>query len=145
MWVQQSHPWLPYRPVGSASHTLSEMSNCSCRCSCGLRGQSIPFSSVLCTKLVSFLGQHWQVGYMSFDKWLSLSMAYTQGNREKIVFVSRTRIKDTHCIHKGVWGLLHHPGSASMQRWVKCGCCYLTVGDFSAELFCSVSRIVIHE
>lgn len=54
MRVQQSHPWLHYRPMGSESCTLSEINNCFCKYSCGFRGQSIPFSPVLCTKLVSF-------------------------------------------------------------------------------------------
>lgn len=62
-----------------------------------------------------------------------------------IIFISRTRIKDTYYILQGVWRLLHLPGSASIQRWVKCDYWYLTVSDFRSELFCSVSRIVIYD
>lgn len=60
MQVQQSHPWLLYRPVGSASYTLSEVNNCSCKYCCGFfRRQSIPFSSCCAQSwCLFFLGQH---------------------------------------------------------------------------------------
>lgn len=63
------------------------------------RGQSIPFSSVLCTRQVSSTdtSDTWVLTNDSHCPWLTHRVI-----GRSVIFISRTRIKDTCCIHKGV-------------------------------------------